>query len=50
MKKETKINKITIALTDTQIQHLEELKQNSNNKTITKVVYDLINKSMIFNK
>ncbi|WP_455915102.1 hypothetical protein [Pantoea agglomerans] len=48
MKKENKVEKITLALTESQIQHLESLKERGDHKTITKVIYDLIDKSRIF--
>lgn len=44
--KERKTEKITIALTESQLDWLNQKLLNSEHKMVTKVVYDLINKAM----
>ncbi|HGH5981650.1 TPA: hypothetical protein ACJI8J_005182 [Kluyvera georgiana] len=44
--KERKTEKITIALTETQLVWLNKKLKDSNHKMVTKLVYDLINKAM----
>ncbi len=47
MNKERKTEKYTVALTPSQVEYLEVLKNEGSHISITKVIYDLINKDMI---